>query len=223
MDGIGGINVKKLKTYFFTGLVVLLPTVISIYVFFMLFNFIDKLILGKVPFAQYIPGLKKLTELASEVPGVGFLTTVLLILILGIFAKNILGKKLLNYFEKLITSLPIVKSIYIAVKQIIEAFINQDKNAFQRVVLIEYPRKGLYALAFVTGQSKGEVQKKTDQEMVNVFLPTTPNPTSGFLLLVPQEDLISLEMSVEEGIKLIISGGVVTPPYNEQEDKEAVK
>jgi uncharacterized membrane protein len=208
---------KKLQTYFITGLVVLLPTVVSIYVFLLLFNFIDKLILGKLPFAEYIPGLNYLNSLAQKIPGVGFISTILLILLIGILAKNIIGKRLINFFERLMLSLPVVKSIYNAVKQIIEAFIRQDKDAFQKVVLLEYPRKGLYALAFVTGTTRGEIQAKTRQEMINVFLPTTPNPTSGFLLLVPREDLIPLEMSVEEGIKLIISGGVVTPPYQVEE------
>ncbi|MDK2822685.1 MAG: hypothetical protein PWQ67_230 [Clostridia bacterium] len=208
---------KKLQTYFITGLVVLLPTVVSIYVFLLLFNFIDKLILGKLPFAEYIPGLNYLNSLAQKIPGIGFISTILLILLIGILAKNIIGKRLINFFDRLMLSLPVVKSIYNAVKQIIEAFIRQDKDAFQKVVLLEYPRKGLYALAFVTGTTRGEIQAKTRQEMINVFLPTTPNPTSGFLLLVPREDLIPLEMSVEEGIKLIISGGVVTPPYQVEE------
>jgi len=208
---------KKLKAYFLTGLAVLLPTIISIYVFMMLFNFIDNLIVGKVPFTKYIPGLDNLTSLAEKFPGVGFLTTVLVIILTGILARNLLGRKLISYFDKLMSSVPIVKYVYNAVKQIIEAFMHQDENAFQKVVLLEYPRRGLYALAFVTGTSRGEVQAKTDQEMINIFLPTTPNPTSGFLLLVPKEDLIPLEMSVEEGIKMIISGGVVVPPYKQEE------
>lgn len=211
---------KRLQKFFFTGLVVLLPTVISIYIFLFIFNFIDKLFLGKLPFAQYIPGLSYLNALAQNVPGIGFLTTIIIILLIGMLATNILGKRLIHYFDRLMLSLPVVNSIYNAVKQIVEAITRNDKEAFQKVVLIQYPRKGLYALAFLTGSSKGEIQAKTQQEMVNVFLPTTPNPTSGFLLLVPQEDLIPLEMSVEEGIKLIISAGVVTPPYNGEQKEE---
>ncbi|MFZ7103459.1 MAG: DUF502 domain-containing protein [Peptococcaceae bacterium] len=205
--------IKRLQKYFITGLVVLLPTVISIYVFLIIFNFIDKLFLGKLPFVKYIPGLNYLNVLAENIPGIGFLTTIVIILLIGVLATNLLGKRLLSFFDKLMLSVPLVNSIYNAVKQIIEAFIRNDKEAFQKVVLIQYPRKGLYALAFMTGTSKGEIQAKTNQEMVNVFLPTTPNPTSGFLLLVPKEDLVPLEMSVEEGIKLVISGGVVSPPY----------
>ncbi|MFZ5946046.1 MAG: DUF502 domain-containing protein [Bacillota bacterium] len=204
---------KKMQAYFLTGLAVLLPTVISIYVFLIIFNFIDRLFLGKLPFAKYIPGLNHLNSWAHSFPGIGFLTTIIFILLIGMLAKNILGKRLIHYFDRLMLSLPVVKSIYHAVKQIVEAFMHQGKDAFQKVVLIQYPRKGLYALAFVTGTSKGEIQAKTESEMVNIFLPTTPNPTSGFLLLVPKEDLIPLEMSVEEGIKLIISGGVVVPPF----------
>jgi len=212
--------VKKMQKYFLTGLAVLLPTVVSIYVFLLLFNFIDSLILGKVPFAQYIPGLNYLQQLSREFSGVGFLTTILFILLTGVLARNFLGKKIISFLERMMLSVPVVRSIYNAVKQIVDAFMNQDKEAFQKVVLLEYPRKGLYALAFVTGTSKGEVQAKTQHEMVNVFLPTTPNPTSGFLLLVPKEDIIPLEMTVEEGIKLIISGGVVTPPYREEGKNE---
>jgi len=211
--------IKKLQKYFLTGLVVLLPTVVSIYVFLLLFNFIDSLILGKVPFAKYIPGLNYLQQLSNKFSGIGFATTVIFIILTGILARNFMGKKVIIFFERMMLSLPVVKSIYYAVKQIVEAFMSQDKDAFQKVVLLEYPRKGLYALAFITGTSKGEVQAKTKHEMVNVFLPTTPNPTSGFLLLVPKEDIIPLEMTVEEGIKLVISGGVVAPPFEEEKKK----
>lgn len=191
---------KSPKTYFITGIIVLLPSIVTFYTLYKLFIFIDGF-LGK-PIRTYT---------GYNIPGVGLFLTVLLIWFIGVLATNIIGRKILHMLEFLFTNIPLVRGIYKTVKQIVDAFSHQNSNAFQRVVMIEYPRKGLYALAFQTGVAKGELQAKTRQEVINVFLPTTPNPTSGFLLLVPREDVVFLDMSVEEGLKLIISGGVVTP------------
>lgn len=210
---------KNIKTYFLTGLAVSLPIVISIYIVWAIFNFIDQLIFGKLTFVKHIPGLNHIINIMNQIPGIGFLTTIIFIILMGVFARNVLGRTLLNYFDRVMSSLPLVKSIYTAVKQIVDAIFTQKNNAFQRVVLVEYPRKGVYAIAFVTNETKGEAQAKTEKNMISVFLPTTPNPTSGFLLLVPEEDLILLDMSVEEGIKMIISAGVVTPPYKEKKEE----
>lgn len=192
----------KLKTYFVTGLIVLLPIGATVYILGWLFRFADS-------FTASIVTLL----LGKKIPGLGLLLTLGIIMLVGFLATNILGRSIINFSHQLLSRIPVVNSIYITVKQIVDAFWQKDKHAFQRVVIIEYPRQGLYGLGFVTGVSEGEVQAKTRERVLNVFVPTTPNPTSGWLLLVPEKDVIPLEMSVEEGIKLIISGGVLTPEY----------
>lgn len=201
----------NLKKYFIAGLFTVLPVAATAYVLNWLFHIADDF---SGDFVALFTG--------TRIKGLGLLVTVLIVLIAGFFTTNVLGRTLLSYGEAVIDKTPIAGAIYRTVKQILEAFGGEEKNAFQRVVLIEYPRKGIYALAFVTGVSTGEVQEKTEEKIVNLFVPTTPNPTSGFLLLIPEEDLIPLEMSVEDGIKMIISGGVITPPAP-GEKKEKIK
>ncbi|MBW6463418.1 MAG: DUF502 domain-containing protein [Firmicutes bacterium] len=146
-----------------------------------------------------------------RVPGIGFAAGILLILLIGFIASNIIGSRLINFSDSLLQRLPLAKGIYTSAKQIIDAFTVQGKNAFQKVVLIEYPRKGLFVLGFVTGSSKGEIQEKTHGETLNIFIPTTPNPTSGMLILAPRHEVIELDMTVEQGMKVIISGGLFSP------------
>lgn len=193
---------KSFKTYLLTGTIILLPLIITIYVLFFLFSMIDNLLIDLFKTFGY-----------QMIPGLGFALTVITVFFTGLIAQNVLGRKIIHYGEKFVLNIPLVKEIYNAIKQVIDAFSVQSKDAFQRVVLVEYPRKGLYALGFVTGVGAGEVQDKTEETVVNVFLPTTPNPTSGFFLMIPKEDLVPLDMTVEEGIKMIISAGVVNPQY----------
>jgi uncharacterized membrane protein len=122
------------------------------------------------------------------------------------------GKLWLRFTERLLNRMPVVRNVYSAVKQILETVLAQQSNAFREAVLVEYPRRGIWAIAFITGRTEGEVQNVTEEECLNIFIPTTPNPTSGFLLFVPKKDLISLSMSTEEAIKMVISGGIITPP-----------
>jgi uncharacterized membrane protein len=131
--------------------------------------------------------------------------------LIGFVTANFLGRTLLGFGERFVDRMPVVRSIYGALKQIFETVLAQSSTSFREVVLVEYPRKGVWALAFVTSTTRGEVQNLVEDEVVNVFLPTTPNPTSGFLLFVPRRDLVVLHMTVEEGIKMVISGGLVTP------------
>ena len=193
---------KSFKTYLLTGTIILLPLIITVYVLFFLFSMIDNLLIDLFKTFGY-----------QMIPGLGFALTVITVFFTGLIAQNVLGRKIIHYGEKFVLNIPLVKEIYNAIKQVIDAFSVQSKDAFQRVVLVEYPRKGLYALGFVTGVGAGEVQDKTEETVVNVFLPTTPNPTSGFFLMIPKEDLVPLDMTVEEGIKMIISAGVVNPQY----------
>jgi len=146
------------------------------------------------------------------IPGFGIIALLMFIFLIGLLTANFVGKKLLDLWERLLKKVPVVSSIYSALKQIVDSFSMQGSGNFSRVVLIEYPRKGVHTIGFVTGTSKGEVQDKTKGKVLNVFVPTTPNPTAGFLLLVPEADIIPLDMKVEDGMKMIISCGIITPP-----------
>ena len=134
-----------------------------------------------------------------------------LVLITGMIMANLLGRRLVAFWESLLARIPLVRTLYSAVKQIMEAVLATDAKSFRKVLLVEYPRKGVWSLAFMTSDDLGEVQDKTIANVISVFIPTTPNPTSGFVLMVPESDVIELDMAVEEGLKMIISMGVVVP------------
>jgi uncharacterized membrane protein len=193
----------KLKTIFTTGFLTILPLAVTIYVFYVIFNFLDNLIGGLIE-----------SVFSFRIPGIGFASGLALILLIGFIASNIIGNRLINFFDHIFQRVPITRGIYTSAKQIIDAFTLQGKNAFQQVVLLEYPRKGLYVIGFVTGQSRGEIQEKTAEETLNIFVPTTPNPTSGMLILAPRHEVTELKMTVEEGMKVIISGGLFSPSDN---------
>jgi uncharacterized membrane protein len=144
-------------------------------------------------------------------PGAGLLALILFIFVIGLLARTFLGRLFVRIGEAIVGRLPVIRTIYLGLKQILEAILSGGGRHFRDVVLFEYPRKGIYAVGFVTGTSRGEVQDRTPEETVNVFLPTTPNPTSGYLLLVPRAELTYLDMNVEDAVKLIISGGIVAP------------
>lgn len=200
----------KIRNIFLAGLVVILPIAFTLFILTWIFKKLDNLSPFITNLLIYFGApLPK----GFKIPGLGIATTVLIIFLVGIFTTSVIGKKVLVLWEYILNKIPFIRGIYGAIKQIIET-ITIRKNAFNQVVMIEYPRKGLYCLGLLTCESKGEIQNKTEKEIMNVFIPTTPNPTSGFLLFVPKESIIPLSMSVEEGLKLIISGGIVTP-FNE--------
>lgn len=200
----------KLKTIFTTGLLTILPLAVTIYVFYLVFNFLDNLV-GDIIEALF----------NYRVPGIGFAAGILLIMLVGFIASNIIGSRLINFSDSIMQRLPLAKGIYSGSKQIIDAFTLQGKNAFQKVVLIEYPRKGLFVLGFVTGSSRGEIQTKTQEETLNIFVPTTPNPTSGMLILAPRHEVIELAMTVDQGMKVIISGGLYSPGEEQKKISES--
>lgn len=206
----------KLKSYFLAGLLVVVPVALTFLVVRWLVRFMDGLLISVLPNA-----LRPENLYGIHVPGVGLLATILLILLVGILVTNILGRSLVNFSERMVDRIPLVKGVYAMFKQVVDTVLKRDRGAFRKVVLIEYPRKGIWAVAFVTGVSAGEVQLLTAKKLVNVFVPTTPNPTSGFYILVPEEELITLSMSVEEAFKLIISGGMVTPPLPDAKRRRA--
>ncbi|QUH25567.1 DUF502 domain-containing protein [Serpentinicella alkaliphila] len=191
---------KRFRQLFIRGVIAISPIVVTIYVLYYFFSLVDN-VLGRI--IVRIIGI--------PIPGIGIITSFVLILLMGFIVTNVLGAKAFDYVEKLLHRVPVIPRIYFGVKQLTDAFSLQGKQIFNKVVLIEYPRNGIYVLGFVTGESKGEIQKKTSEKLSNVFIPTTPNPTSGMLIMMRDEEIIYLDMTVEEGLKFIISAGVVTP------------
>jgi uncharacterized membrane protein len=189
------------RRYFLTGILALLPLGITAWVLVKVFVTVDRTVR---------PWIAK--AIGFEIPGFGFLATLLFVLLVGVFASNIVGRTIIGRFEALFARVPLFSRIYIAVKQIGDGVIGNRRNLFQRVVFFEYPRLGCWAMGFVTSEHEGELEARTGKRIYHVFVPTTPNPTSGFLLFLPAEDLIELDMTVEDGLKLVISAGSVTPP-----------
>ena len=191
----------RLRNYFFTGVIVLVPIGFTLYLSKFLINLSTQL----VPV-----GLNPNTYLPYSIPGIEILLTVIFITIVGSLSLSFLGKKFLQLVDDLFKRIPILRTIYSAIGQMTDSFRNQGGNK-KSVVLIEYPRKGTWAVGFATKENCGEIKNKTSKELVNVFVPTTPNPTSGFLLMFPKEDLIYLDMSFEEASKFIVSAGTSKP------------
>lgn len=198
---------SKLRNYLLTGIVVTAPVGITLYLAYLIIDYIDSKVVPLLP-AEYNPS----TYLPFAVPGIGLLLMLIVFIIIGFLAAGIVGRAMMGMGERVVARMPVVRSIYGALKQIFEAVLAQSSQSFREVVLVEYPRRGIWALGFITGTTKGEVQNSTEDDVVNVFLPTTPNPTSGFLLFVPRRDLVKMHMTVEDGIKMVISAGIVTPP-----------
>ena len=191
----------KIRNYFFTGIIVLIPIGFTLYLSKFLINFSAKLIPA---------GLNPNTYLPYSIPGIEIVLTIIFITIVGGLSLSFLGKKFLQLIDDLFRKIPILRTIYSAIGQMTESFRNQNTNK-KSVVLLEYPRKGSWAVGFATKENSGEIKYKTNINLVNVFVPTTPNPTSGFLLMLPKEDLIYLDMSFEEASKFIVSAGTSTP------------
>ncbi len=197
----------RLRNHFLTGIIVTAPISITLYVSWQFITFIDRQVTPLIP-----PDYNPETYLPFGLPGLGLLVLVVVLIIIGALAAGFLGRGLMRFGERLLARMPVVRTIYSALKQVFETVFAEKSKAFREVVLIEYPRKGIWVIGFATGTTKGEVQNIIEDEVVNIFLPTTPNPTSGFLLFLPRKDVIFLSMTIEEGVKMVISGGVVTPP-----------
>ncbi len=202
---------SKIKEYFLTGLLTLLPLIVTLWILYQMFIFIDSklvAIIGPILIPFHLP-----LSWFWIGKGITLVSILLLILLTGILVRNVGGKRLLTWGESLLYRMPIVRRIYLFVRQVSHAILGQNRRLFHQVVLVEYPRRGVYSLGFVTKEAPPEIKKKTKKKMVAVFISTTPNPTSGVLMLFSKKDTIPLEMSVEEGIKLIVSGGVVQPVH----------
>ena len=208
----------RLRAYFFAGVLVTAPLAITFWLVWQVISWIDRSIKPLIP-VQYNPE----TYLPFSVPGIGLVVSVVFLILVGAFAAGFIGRLVVRMSERILARMPVVRSIYGATKQIFETVLAQSSRAFRDVVLVEYPRRGIWAIGFITGATEGEVQELTEDVVVNVFLPTTPNPTSGFLLFVPKSDLVRLNMSVEEGIKMVVSGGIVTPPDRRPVEQRKVR
>ncbi|MGI9508170.1 MAG: DUF502 domain-containing protein [Geminicoccaceae bacterium] len=205
---------SRLRNYFFTGVIVTAPIAITIFLVWQFITFLDSYVGRFVP-TRYNPE----NYLPFGLPGIGLIVMLAFLTLIGFLAAGFAGRTLVRTGEHILSRMPVVRSVYGTLKQIFETVLNSSSRSFREVVLVEYPRRGIGAIGFVTGPTQGEVQERTDEDLVNIFLPTTPNPTSGFLLFVPRKDLIHLDMTVEEGIKLVISGGIVTPKSQFEEER----
>lgn len=217
--------IARLRRYFLAGIVVTAPITITIYLAYLFLTIVDNQVAKILPkqWYEYLYG-------QATFPGLGLFIALLFFIVVGWLATNFLGRIFIRFSESIVDRMPIIRTIYGAIKQIFETIMASQSNAFREVVMFEYPRKGIWSLGFVTGRTEGEVQRLTDEEVLNVFLPTTPNPTSGFLLFVPKKDLVFVNMSVEEGVKMVVSAGIITPPdpsqrppENEKQAKKPVK
>ncbi len=209
---------RRIRAYFFAGVLVTAPIVITFYIAWLIINWIDSKVTPLIP-----PAYNPETYLPFSIPGLGLVIVFILLTIIGAAAAGAVGRMWMSISEQLLARMPVIRSVYSATKQIFETVLKQQSNAFRQVVLFEYPRRGSWALGFITGQTLGEVQELTEDEVVNVFLPTTPNPTSGYLLFIPRRELVILSMTVEEGIKMVVSGGIVTPEDRRPAARKAVK
>lgn len=198
---------KQLRRYLVAGLLVWIPLGVTIFILRILIGFMDKS-LRFVP-KEYLPE----TWLGFAIPGLGLILTLVVVLITGLFVANIVGRSMVGFWESLLERIPIVRTVYSAAKKFAEVVFSESNESFKKVLLIQYPREGLYSLAFQTATELGEVQGRTGEEVVCTFLPTTPNPTSGYIIIVPKKDIIELDMEIDEAFKMIVSLGVVIPKW----------
>jgi uncharacterized membrane protein len=207
----------RIRNYFFTGLVTAAPIAITLWIVVGLVRWVDSLVKPLIP-ARYDPDLL----LLFDIPGVGVVIAFTLITLLGFLTANLLGRSLVSFGERIVGRMPFIRSIYGALKQIFETVLASSTPTFNQVVLIEFPRREVWSIAFVATSARGEVREvlqsgiEPEEEMISVFVPTTPNPTSGYLLFARRSECIPLDMTVEDGAKMVISAGLVTPEYHKR-------
>lgn len=211
--------ITRLRNYFLTGFIITAPLAITAYLAWSFVGWVDSWVKPMIP-TRYNPD----TYLPFAVPGFGLIVALVLITVVGFLTANIIGRTIVSSGEYILGQMPLVRSVYRALKQIFETVLAERSDTFKKVGLIEYPRRGLWALVFIATDARGEVAVRTEETVgstVAVFLPTTPNPTSGYLLYVPKDEVIELSMTVEDGAKLIISAGLLSPEYQETTEELA--
>ena len=196
----------KLRSYLFTGILITAPVVITLWIVFSLVNLFDGLVTPLIPI-QFNPN----KYLPYEIPGIGLIVLVTFLIVIGFLTANFFGRWIIRRTEIILQNIPLIKVFYKTIKQILETVLKNNSNAFRKVVLVEYPRKGLWIIGFTTGETSGIIKKKIKEKLINVFIPTTPNPTSGFLILVPENELKYLDIGVDDAIKTVVSAGIVPP------------
>ena len=202
---------KRFRAYLVTGLLVWVPLGITIFLLMFFVEFVDQILL-------LLPEKSRPEAiLGFHIPGLGFVLALIILLGTGLFARNFFGRKLVEFWEGMLRRIPLVRTVYSAAKSFAEVVLTDNTESFKKVMLIEYPRKGLYSLCFQTSTDLGEVQERTGEPVVCVFVPTTPNPTSGVMIMVPRNDVIVLDMAVEEAVKMVVSLGVVVPEWRARE------
>ena len=204
--------IARFRNYFFAGILVSAPIAITLWLAWKVVGFVDDSVDPLIP-----PELSPSTYLTFDLPGFGIIIVVAGLMVIGSLAAGLVGRLIVKYSEWVLTRIPLIGSIYGWIKQILDTLLSEDSTAFREVVLVEYPCRGSWAVGFITGQTRGEVQELTSEMVYNVFVPATPNPTTGFLLFIPERDIRRLEMSVDDGIKLVISGGIVKPASEGEE------
>ena len=205
---------KQIRRYFVAGLLVWIPLGVTIFILRVLIGLMDRSLL-------LIPQPYRPEEwLGFTIPGLGLILTLLVLLVTGLLAANIVGRSMVGFWESLLDRIPVVRSVYSATKNFAEIVFSDSGQSFKKVLLIEYPRKGIYSLAFQTATKLGEVQGRMGEEMICTFVPTTPNPTSGYIIILPKKDIIELDMDIDEALKMIISLGVVVPAWRRDQIAE---
>jgi len=200
-----------MKRYLIAGLLIWVPLGVTVIVVKFLVSILDKTLL-LLP-SNYRPEV----ILGFDIPGFGVILSVIIVLGTGVIVANLFGRKLVSGWEALLARIPLIRSIYTGVKQVMETILSNQGDSFRKVLLIEYPRRDMWTLAFQSSTDVGEAQFKIGQEVVNVFVPTTPNPTSGFFIMLPKSDVVELDMTIDEGLKMIISAGMVVPPWSKND------
>lgn len=195
---------KTIRQYLIAGSLIVLPVIISISLFLWLFSFLDGI------FGKYI-NTYLMNHYGYTIPGLGLIFAIFLIVSIGFLATHLISKGIISFFEKFFFKFPIIKNIYPAIKQMVTFLFSDKRLSFRKVVLIEYPRKGLFALGFLTNESFELFKEKTRKDLVNIFIPSTPGPLTGYLVMVPKNEAIFVDITVEEALKVIISGGVINP------------
>ena len=202
---------KNFRRYLIAGLLVWLPIGVTVFLVRIMIGLMDRSLL-LLP-SQFRPE----NVIGFGIPGLGFLLTIIVLLLTGVLAANFVGKSMVSFGESLLDRIPFVRSIYSATKNFAEIVFSGSGQSFKKVLLIEYPRKGIYSLAFQTSSELGEVQERVGEDLVCTFVPTTPNPTSGYIIVLPKKDIIELDMEVEQALKMIMSLGVVVPSWGEND------